>query len=279
MRRHLIPVIVASVTFIDCGPPRDRPPAQVSSVQNARSGAVSPSSGGDTSAVPWTPTDSLLQALRRAFQKNNPRLEKVRLLERRSFARPGSGSLVLARAIRADEKFSGDFNDEMFCIFRTRPDDRDVSEVIHCLPTPRWNDQTFRFEVIDPDSIVLMGTDSYGAQGAEVVRWHANDVSRYERPEDSWVGAVVEFSDTRDMTLYDRPGGANVPIDLHYEGKLDYGMRVQAIHDNWIKLVVWVPSMPGCDNDLDAPLRTDTVWTPLRNAEGARLRRGILGPC
>ena len=275
-----IAVLLASAVLTHCNRAQDQSSASSDTPAGREGPVVGSSSPPDSSRdVPRVPTDTLIQTLQQAFQTKNPRLQRVNILERRSFSVPGSGSLVLARAIRADESFSGDFNDELFCVFKTSPDDRSVEAVIHCLPTPRWNDYTLRFELIDHDSIVLMGTDGYGGQGTQVVRWRAPDVGRYVRPEDPWIGAVVEFADPKDMTLYDRPEGARVRFDLQFGGTFDYGMRVEDIRDNWFKVAVWVPSMPGCENNLQGPLRADTLWTPFRAGDRTRLRRAVIGPC
>ena len=231
------------------------------------------------SVAPQAPLDAILTSIRDSFALANPRLADVRILERRTFAGPGTGSLVLARAIRADLRFSGDFTDEMFGVFRARPNDSSVQAVVGLLPTPRWNDYTFRFEVIDHDSIVLVGTDGYGMQGSRVLRWHAPDVATYKRPEEPWPGKMVEFVDTLAMKFYDRADGAQVPVELRYEGSRDFAMRVLEVHDRWFKVEVWVPALPGCGNaiDLDVPVMTDTLWTPFE-IDGRRLLRRYPGP-
>ena len=239
-----------------------------------------PTSPAGQLSIPVHQTDSLFENLLETFRLANARLSQLNVLERRSFSGPGSGSIILARAIRADQTFSGDFTDEMFGVFRTSADGNKVKDVITYIPTPRWNDFTYRFEVIDRDSIVLWGTDGYGYQGASVIRWQGRDVSTYVRPEDPWPGAIVQFVDTLEMNLYDRPEGTKVPVVFRYEGHIDYGMQVQEAHGSWFKVVVWVPSDPGCANDLDRPLTSDTLWTPLELGEGRRLlRRAVIAPC
>lgn len=269
----VLTVVVSMIVAIGCSAPRDdAPDAEAGRVDTP---TVHDSGTGASAAgpvAPWAPTDPLVASIRDSFVLANPRLADVTILERREFAGPGTGSLVLAHAIRADRRFSGDFTDEMFGVFRTFRNDTGVQAVVDYLPTQRWNDQTFRFEVIDHDSIVLVGTDGYGPQGSRVLRWHAPDVATYTRPEDPWLGATVKFVDTLAMALYDRPNGAKVTVELRYDDSRDYGMQVLDVQGRWFKVKVWVPELPGCANDLDQPVRTDTLWTPFEH-DGRRLVR------
>ena len=59
-------------------------------------------------------TDSLCENLLETFRLANARLSQFTVLERRSFSGPGSGSTILARAIRADQAFSGDVTDAVW---------------------------------------------------------------------------------------------------------------------------------------------------------------------
>lgn len=71
-----------------------------------------------------------------------------------------------------------------------------------------------------------------------------------------------------------------MPVDLRPFGYLDYGMEVLEVRDEWFRVVVWVPSMPGCGDTLREPLTTDTLWTPLEGADGqALVERSVIGPC
>lgn len=250
------------------------------SADTVDAGAIpSPNGSGDL-PVPARQTDALVSNLREAFRLENARLADVNVLERRSVAGTGTGSLVLARAILADLSGPHDFTDEMFGVFRTAPDDVTVTEVIEYIPTPRWLDYTFEFAAIARDSIVLLGEDGYGLQDTHVIRWAGGEVDEYARPEDPWPGATVAFIDTLAANLYDRPEGNPVPVDLGSFGYLDYGMRVLEVRDEWFRVVIWVPSMPGCGNTLRDPVMTDTLWTRVEAADGRRLvERSAIGPC
>ena len=276
MRIRWAAPLLAVIAIAQCGSPRAASP-QRGTASPTPSDSSAPRSGISDAVLVTPRTDQLMPALRQAFRARNPRLDSVNVVERVPYSEVGSGSLVLAHAIRGDEVFSGDFSDEQFCVFRTAPDERHIAALVHCQPTPRWNDYTLRFERIDRDSIVLVGTDGYGIEQAEVIHWDAQDAAPYVRPEEPWLGALVAFEDTSHMTFYRRPDGAQVRLDVRYKGRLDFAMQVVEIRGKWYRVAVRVPSFPTCDAEIVVPPRTDTAWVVFE-VGGRRLLRRDPGP-
>jgi hypothetical protein len=223
---------------------------------------------------PAAPTS--FSSLRAAFQHENQRLDSIKVLEVRSVGAPGS--VILAHAVRADHRYSGDMRDEMFGLFHALPGADTVLRPIALIRTPSWLDYFPRIERIDPDSIVLLGKTSY-TEDVRVIRWSATDIAPYVRPEDPWQDETVAFTDTFAISLFDEPGGNQVPFNLRYRGHLDYLMRVLEVRDNWFKVAVWSPQESGCDDTRPRPT-VDTLWTPFQDANGRRLlRRDSGGMC
>lgn len=108
----------------------------------------------------------LLANVRVEFQKKNPKVERVSILD--SAQDPGDASrhYVLARGIRADERFEGSFSDELFGLFVVNSSSSEILAVIDIIPTRRWNDYRMTIKKPLSDTITLLGEGStYGDSG------------------------------------------------------------------------------------------------------------------
>jgi hypothetical protein len=104
-----------------------------------------------------TVTDpTFLDQLRAEFQRTNPRIVKVTIIEVRAWDIFGPRAVV-ATGIRSDMNFSGDFTDELFGIFLANDSLTQVTKVIDKFRTPSWLDYNIRIESLSSDSIIVAG--------------------------------------------------------------------------------------------------------------------------
>jgi hypothetical protein len=178
------------------------------SAQRADSPQVAPASSPAAEAP-------ILTSLRAVFQRENPRLERVGVLDWQSVG--DAGAVYVGKAVPASRQIAS-AQDEMFGVFHMPRGDTALRTLL-LFPTPSQGDYTMRLERIDPDSIVVRGSTSY-SHDFRVVRWEGAGVTPYARPEDPWDSVTVAFSDTLEMNLFDQPDGNRVPIDLRFQGHL-----------------------------------------------------------
>ena len=98
---------------------------------------------------------SIVAALKTEFQKRNPRIAYVRVVDVRPSTFGPAKYLVVGWGIRADYDFKGDFSDELFGLFLVDGLLRRVERVLDVIPTPRWNDTEMRIMRVDADYVVL----------------------------------------------------------------------------------------------------------------------------
>ena len=103
-----------------------------------------------------TGEDRLLRELRRVFQKSNPKLARVGVLELRSWYTTGP-RIVVAWSIVPDFKFRGDFKDEMFGVFVVNDSLSHVERIVDIFSTPRWFDYEVRIGRLTADSVEVIG--------------------------------------------------------------------------------------------------------------------------
>ncbi len=125
---------------------------------------------------PQTPRHSeILSTLRAEFQKHNPIVSRVQLCDiyridtyrDSSFASP-NGYIVIARAIRPDFDFKGNFEDELFGVFLLDDSLCTISRTIDIIPTPRWNDYQMNISQIWHDTLTVHGSGStYGDEALD----------------------------------------------------------------------------------------------------------------
>jgi hypothetical protein len=117
----------------------------------------SPSSEGDRC--------SILTKLNAEFQKRNPKIAHVRIIDMRPTLTEVPKYLVLGWGIRADRTFRGDFGDELFGLFLVDESLSGVERVIDFIPTPRWYDTGMRITRVDASEAVLEATgETYGGR-------------------------------------------------------------------------------------------------------------------
>lgn len=108
---------------------------------------------------------TLLQQMQNAFKKKNKNIEEITLHQLKPFYGHPIKYLVLAYGIRADEKFSGSFEDELFGIFVVDKSFTKVLCVIDFIPSQSWKDYRMELKIPDANTILVVckGID-YGNQ-------------------------------------------------------------------------------------------------------------------
>ena len=256
-----------AIAALGCGRPGDSARRPESTGVLAQAASAPPV--GATSQ-PSPPVErGIAASLRAAFYAKSPILDSIRVVETRSVG-DRAGAVIVAYAVRSNHRYYAGTVGEMFGVFHALPGPDSTVRFLAFIESPAWLDYAVRIERIDADSIVLLGQTSY-TENTHVVRWQVADAEPYVRPEDSWIDVTARFTDTLAMSFYDQPGGKRVPLDLHYQGVLHYGLRVLEVRDNWFRVAVWSPWYPGCDEAPTKPVLEDTLWTPLADEKGKRL--------
>jgi hypothetical protein len=108
---------------------------------------------------------SILTTLNVEFQKRNPNIAHVRIVDMRPTLTEVPKYLVLGWGIRADRTFRGKFEDELFGLFLVDESLSRVEKVIDFIPTPRWHDTVVRITRVDASEAVLEATgETYGGR-------------------------------------------------------------------------------------------------------------------
>ncbi len=108
--------------------------------------------------------DQLIGALRSSFQKKNPKLGQVGVLDLKAWDLLGP-RLVLGWAIVSDHQFRGDFNDEMFGVFVVSESLIRLERTVDIFPTERWFDYDVRFGRFTADSVEVLGRGATYSDG------------------------------------------------------------------------------------------------------------------
>jgi len=114
-----------------------------------------------------TPSDgcSFINKLKAEFQKHNPNIAHVRIVDVRPTLTETPKYLVLGWGIRADRTFRGNFADELFGLFLVDESLSSVEKVMDFIPTPRWHDTEMRISRVDASKAVLEATgETYGGR-------------------------------------------------------------------------------------------------------------------
>jgi len=108
----------------------------------------------------------LLSQIRTEFQRKNPRISEVSLIQIAPFRRPGPPEkyVLVAWGITSREAdFSGDFWDEVFGFFVADGKLTIIEETLSIVPTPRWRDYSFTIDRLTSDTVSVRGAgDTYG---------------------------------------------------------------------------------------------------------------------
>ncbi len=108
---------------------------------------------------------SILAKLKAEYQKRNPNIAYVRIVDMRPTLTEVPKYLVLGWGIRADRTFRGNFGDEMFGLFLVDESLSSVEKVLDFIPTPRWHDTEMRITRVDASKAVLEATgETYGGR-------------------------------------------------------------------------------------------------------------------
>ena len=121
---------------------------------------------GQTSSPPSRSDNcSILAKLEAEFQKRNPNIALVRIVDMRPTLTEVPKYLVLGWGIRADRTFRGNFEDELFGLFLVDESLSSVEKVMDFIPTPRWHDTEMRITRVDASAAVLEATgETYGGR-------------------------------------------------------------------------------------------------------------------
>src|SRR5262245_20313684 len=120
-----------------------------------------------SAALP-THQNPILAALRDSFQRVNPKLQEVGILDLRSWDFVGP-RVVLGWAIVGDYTFRGDFNDEMFGVFVVNDSLSQVERVVATSATPLWYDFDMQLGRLTGDSVEVVGRGMTYGDGP--LRW------------------------------------------------------------------------------------------------------------
>jgi hypothetical protein len=108
-------------------------------------------------------TCSILSNLKVEFQKRNPNIAHIKVVDVRPTLTEIPKYLVLGWGIRADRDFKGNFEDELFGLFLVDESLSRVEKVMDFIPTPRWYDTEMRITSIDATKAVLEAKgETYG---------------------------------------------------------------------------------------------------------------------
>ena len=94
----------------------------------------------------------LLELLAAEFRRRNPRIGRADAFEMRAWQ---ESHVVLARGLRADATFAGDFDDELLGVFLLDQSLCRVTRVLDVFPTPRWNDYSLRLARLTDERLVV----------------------------------------------------------------------------------------------------------------------------
>ena len=111
---------------------------------------------GPSAEIGAAEEDQLIGALRASFQRRNPKLAHVGVLDLEAWDFQGP-RVVLGWAIVRDHTFRGNFEDEMFGVFVVNESLTRVERVVDTFPTGRWFDYEVRFGRLTADSIEVLG--------------------------------------------------------------------------------------------------------------------------
>ena len=111
--------------------------------------------GQNPSPPPGSENCSLLTKLNAEFQKRNPNITHIKIIDMRPTLTEVPKYLVLGWGIRADRTFRGNFEDELFGLFLVDELLSRVERVIDFIPTPRWHDTVMRITRVTASEAVL----------------------------------------------------------------------------------------------------------------------------
>ncbi len=138
-------VAVALLLHVGCDSPRP----QADSVKTtARDTAVR--------SVPPAASPTLLEDLKVALRRRNPRIENVAFLHIKAFDY-GREYVAVGWGVRADLEFHGSFEDELFAVLLLDRSLTHIRRVVDILPTPRWRDFDLAVQALTGDSIIVTG--------------------------------------------------------------------------------------------------------------------------
>lgn len=95
---------------------------------------------------------------RKLFTERNPLLVGIQVLESKPVSpKSSSNHVYLVRAIRADNKFEGKFEDEQFGVFLVDVNKSQVIKTLDIFNTPRWNDYELKIKRVSPSKVIVSG--------------------------------------------------------------------------------------------------------------------------
>ena len=126
-----------------------------------------------------TARSQILGALTAEFQKRNPKIGHVELFDVRplflspiNYPERPNHYLVIARGVRTDKYFEGNFSDELLGIFVFDDSLCSIKRVIDLIPTERWGDWIIKVVRIWKDSVTVQGEDLERGETGFVRRYY-----------------------------------------------------------------------------------------------------------
>jgi hypothetical protein len=109
--------------------------------------------------------NSLLGELREVFQKRNPAIEHVAILDLKALYYNLGGCVFVGWGIRGDQMSHDDANNELYGVFVADSKLTRITQVLEIMKTPRWQDYGLFIETLTADSVVIVGRGlTYGDQ-------------------------------------------------------------------------------------------------------------------
>lgn len=108
------------------------------------------------------PANCIEQLVGAALIAKNPKVTRVRILELRSTGQGAGPYVLLAWGIRADSRFEGSFDDELFGVFVLDNALTRIERTLDIFPTCRWADCVVSIERVTGTEVAIVGDGSYG---------------------------------------------------------------------------------------------------------------------
>ncbi len=133
-----------------------------------------------------SPENPLLSQIRKEFQRVNPGISEVSILEVAPFRywAPVRKYVLIAYGIKDREPvFRGNFWDEVFGFFVADGKLMGIESTFDIVPTPRWRDYRFKIGRVSDDSVIIRGAgDTYG-DGPKELKFKWNPFKAQAEPK------------------------------------------------------------------------------------------------
>ena len=108
----------------------------------------------------------IFEVLKRGFQKRNPNIGHIELFDIRplllnpiNYPEKPNHYLVVARGVRPDKRFQGNWDDELIGLFLFDDSLTTIERTVAFVPTQRWGDFVVKITRVWKDSVTIQGFD------------------------------------------------------------------------------------------------------------------------